>query len=189
MTVPVLVAKPFVLDDFCLTASPTTNYGTKPFYISIVNPGHPTAAGLSGNIILRNSVTTVSWGIAPPVATVVANAGEATIWNISPGDPLADNTPAPACRLVPPHRQHARRLHHQRLDSFSTPPSPTPPPTATTAANTRSRPRLKGPCSQLEQCGPGEPVADDRPRHDGRASPRLRTHRLRVPDSVTDRVL
>ena len=101
VTVPVLVAKPFVLDDFGLTAAPTSNYGTRTVStISIVNPGHPTAAGLNGNIILRNPSTTVSWGIAPPDATVVATAGgDATIWNIAPGDPLADNTPAPACRL------------------------------------------------------------------------------------------
>ena len=102
--VPVMVAKPWSLDDFGLTGPATSNYGNKNVTsIVIVEPGHPSAAGYTGSVQLSAGNTRVSWGTPPPSAVVVASAdGDPTIYHIGQGELLADGDPAPGCRLTFP---------------------------------------------------------------------------------------
>jgi hypothetical protein len=102
--VTILVAKPWLMDDYGLTASHPTNYGNRSgASLAITNPGHPTAAGLNGNVAFAIGSTNFTWGIAPASATVVATLGaDASIYQIEAGDTLANGQVAPACRMTFP---------------------------------------------------------------------------------------
>jgi hypothetical protein len=99
----VWVAKPTLFDDFGLTGSAVSEYGSKAAStVSVTSPGHPMAAGRTGTVPFQNG-RSVSWGRPPASATVVARAGtDATIFAVEPGAVLADGRTAPGCRLTFP---------------------------------------------------------------------------------------
>lgn len=101
---PVLVAKPYLFGTLGLTASGSANYGSQTAStISIVDPSHPLAAGLSGAVAFRPVTTRFSWGNPAADAAVVAEVnGDPTIFTIAAGNVLADGTIAPGCRMTFP---------------------------------------------------------------------------------------
>jgi hypothetical protein len=105
VAVPVWVAKPYLFDDFGLTG-PVENvdYGFKasPATVAIAAPGHPMAAGRTGNVAFQNGKS-LSWGKPTASATTIARAGtDPIIFFVEPGDTLSTGQPAPACRLTFP---------------------------------------------------------------------------------------
>jgi len=104
VAVPVWVAKPYLFDDFGLTGpTPGADYFDQPgSQLSITAPGHPMAAGRTGTVTLQSGGR-LSVGRPAAAATVVARAGtDASVFTLSPGQPLAGGSPAPACRLTFP---------------------------------------------------------------------------------------
>jgi hypothetical protein len=126
VAVPILVAKPWALDDYGLTGAAESNYGSKSILaVTITDPSHPTAAGLSGSVAFRAGNTTYTWGTATASAHVVATAGaDPTIFNVEAGDQLANGTTAAACRLTFPifndvpvtYNTNAWNLFHASID-------------------------------------------------------------------------
>jgi hypothetical protein len=100
--VPVWVAKPFLFDDMGMTGtSNNTDYGTtKASTITIVDPAHPLAAGLSGDVTVTSGNRSISFGIPGADADVVATvAGAPAIFAYQAGAQLVDGTSAAGCRL------------------------------------------------------------------------------------------
>jgi hypothetical protein len=75
---PVVVAEPLLYDDMGMVESMVAtgvNRGTEPMVttLSIVDPAHPIAARLTGNVVIAREATTVSWGIPNANAVRVAS--------------------------------------------------------------------------------------------------------------------
>ncbi|GAA3181375.1 hypothetical protein GCM10010531_39460 [Blastococcus jejuensis] len=104
VTVPVWVAKPYLLDDYGLTGrTGGTDYGDKSgAQLTIADPAHPMAAGRTGTVTIQSGGR-LSWGRPAASATVVATAGtDPSVFVIAPGAPLFSGAAAPACRLTFP---------------------------------------------------------------------------------------
>lgn len=104
VAVPVWVAKPYLFDDFGLTGRTAgTDYGDRSgAQLTISDPAHPMAAGLSGTVTIQSGGR-LSWGRPAASATVVARAGtDPSVFVIAPGAPLFSGAAAPACRLTFP---------------------------------------------------------------------------------------
>jgi hypothetical protein len=112
LAVPVINWEEAVMDDLLMTgdsgAEPDHHGSTGNLsQIDILDPSHPLAAGLSGNVTVTSSPQTMSWGISdanPTNAMVIAQvAGDPTkwaIWAYEKGAVLFDGvTPAPERRI------------------------------------------------------------------------------------------
>jgi hypothetical protein len=65
VAVPVIAMEPKIFDDMHMTGPQgwDTNMGTEPgTSVTIVNPQHPLAGGLSGTVAVASSTTTLNWG-------------------------------------------------------------------------------------------------------------------------------
>ncbi len=114
VTVPVWMAKPFLLDDMGMTGpTATTDYGNAPATdIVITNPTHPLAAGLSGTVTTTTSAQETSYGTPGPNAITIATANtRPTTFLYPPGTTLANGNPAPACRITHSIFQNAPTTH------------------------------------------------------------------------------
>jgi hypothetical protein len=104
--VPLWVAKSYSFDDHGLTGTQAgVDYESKQSnVVTIVSPGHPMAAGRTGDVAIQTGNNRVSWGRPPSSATVVATAGgtDATIFTIPAGATLAGGATAAGCRLTFP---------------------------------------------------------------------------------------
>lgn len=101
---PIVVAKPWLFDDFGLTPAAAGSYGVDAVSsVEIADPSDPTAGGLGGSVALTAGRVRVSVGVPASAARVVATAdGAATIWHVDADAPLANGTTAAACRLTFP---------------------------------------------------------------------------------------
>jgi hypothetical protein len=106
VAVPVLVSKGAIMANLGLTGRfVDSSYGsiTAETQITIVNPGHPLAAGASGTITVEGSPAPVcAWGSpnanAAKVASVVGNASRNTLFAYNKGAQMPGG-PAAACRI------------------------------------------------------------------------------------------
>ncbi|MEM7118581.1 MAG: delta-60 repeat domain-containing protein [Chloroflexota bacterium] len=106
--VPVVLWKPTVLDDMGMTG-PTfdSDHGTlEAMEITITNPSHPLAAGLSGTVTLFAEPELVTWGVAGGDGIVVAEKnGRSVFFAYRAGDELWSGETAVGCRIATPwHR-------------------------------------------------------------------------------------
>lgn len=101
VTIPVLTWKPWLLDDLGLTGTSAGSYGSTPVQtVSITDPSHPAAAGLSGGITMSSSKR-ISYGVPVAGAQIVANVdgvNKPGLFFVPPGAALADGSTAAACR-------------------------------------------------------------------------------------------
>jgi hypothetical protein len=100
---PVLVAKPWSLDDMGMTGLVGgTDFGTTSANsVLIVDEAHPLAAGYTGSVQVTGSNKTMSWGLPAGDADIIATAsGRATTFVYQPGDTLADGSTAAGCRVT-----------------------------------------------------------------------------------------
>ena len=111
IAVPVVMWKPWLYDDFGLTAANALGSSGRTT-ITITDPTHPLAAGLSGTVTVVTSTTPTGWGTTLPSAQVVATVpGGATVFAYRPGAALADGRSARACRIgLPFHSDGIPRL-------------------------------------------------------------------------------
>ena len=99
---PVWVAKPYLLDDMRMTGTAAgTDYGTLlDDTVTITDPGHPLAAGHTGDVTVTTWNRTMSFGVPGPGADVVGTtAGKPTLFVYPAGATLADGSTAAGCRL------------------------------------------------------------------------------------------
>ncbi|MFK8024650.1 MAG: TolB family protein [Ilumatobacter sp.] len=101
--VPVVVWEGYLFDDMALSASGETTRDRVA--VTVVEPGHPLAAGLpAGNAQVYTSAEKLSFGMPAPAATVVAHEpghpDRAVIFGYNTGDVRADGSPTPAPRLA-----------------------------------------------------------------------------------------
>jgi glucose/arabinose dehydrogenase len=78
---PVLAWEPLLFDDLGLTGTATTNFGTLTgrTQLTIAQPAHPLAGGLTGTVSVASPAQTFSFGLPNANAVVAARAaGEAT---------------------------------------------------------------------------------------------------------------
>lgn len=79
---PVLVAEPELFDDMGMTGTASgTDFGSQAAQttVSILDPGHVMAGGLSGTVTVSSSATTIGWGKpATSAAEVASISGDAT---------------------------------------------------------------------------------------------------------------
>lgn len=105
VAVPVLTWEAWIYDDLGMTPGGTgTGYGRidGQSQIAIVDPAHPLAAGLSGQVAFVPGTTSMRWGApaagATVAATVPGDAAKALIFGFEAGDPLL-GLEAPARRV------------------------------------------------------------------------------------------
>ena len=114
VTTPVISYEAFIQDEMGLTAKELPgdpgepekfNYGVreKDTEIAIVNPDHPLAAGLKGNVTVYKVPREVTWGKVGKNATVIATLSgksvAAAIYIYNKGDVLFDGTKAAGMRI------------------------------------------------------------------------------------------
>jgi hypothetical protein len=104
VAVPVICLETNVLSNMRMTGGADADHGTtSTTQISIVDPVHPLAAGLSGMVTVFSAAAPVEWGVpgagAARVATVVGDATHAVIYGYDKGAMLLGNVPAPARRI------------------------------------------------------------------------------------------
>lgn len=102
---PVWVAKPWSLDDMGMTGtSPGTDYGTtRSASVSVADPAHPLAAGMTGEVAVTSSARTMSFGVpAGGAVTVLTANGLPSTFVYAGGADLADGSVAAGCRLHSP---------------------------------------------------------------------------------------
>ena len=82
VAVPVWVAKPWLLDDMDMTGTAGgTDYGTVlSATVTIVDDGHPLAAGLSGEVTVNSGGRTMSFGVPGGDAAIVSTAAEVSLY-------------------------------------------------------------------------------------------------------------
>ncbi len=105
LTQTVWDAKTWHFDDLGLTGTgANSDYGnTATETITITDPTHPLAAGLTGTIGFTTIRRTVSWGQPGPDADIIATANtNPTIFIYQTGDTLANGTTTPGCRITFP---------------------------------------------------------------------------------------
>jgi arylsulfatase A-like enzyme len=103
LTVPVLSYEPRLHREIGLSDGPTGE-NTASTNIRIVDSDHPLAVGRTGLVRVTNGAQRMSYGTPPASAEVVATthnrANRAVLFAIAADEPLADGTPAPACRIA-----------------------------------------------------------------------------------------
>jgi uncharacterized repeat protein (TIGR01451 family) len=105
VTVPVLTWESGILNNMGMTGSTNKDFGTKSgqTQISITNPTHPLAAGVTGTATVVNSAKTFNWGKpnanAITIATISGDAAKTAIFGYEPGVAMPGLT-APARRLA-----------------------------------------------------------------------------------------
>ena len=102
VAVPVWVAKPWLLDDMDMTGTAGgTDYGTVlSATVTIVDDGHPLAAGLSGEVTVNSGGRTMSFGVPGGDAAIVSTAaGSPSTFVYDAGGTLADGSVAAGCRV------------------------------------------------------------------------------------------
>lgn len=119
LDIPVLVWYPWLLDDFGMIATQSlTEQGTTQDVstINIVNPDHPLAAGMSGDVSITNNEIQLSWGNVGKSADIIATVFQPASSELEGGDrpvlfgyprnaQLPDGTLAPNCRIgIPNYR-------------------------------------------------------------------------------------
>ncbi len=100
---PLWVAKPWSFDDVNMTGTAAnTDFGTtSASTITIVDAGHPLAAGFTGSVQVTASNRTMSWGLPSGDADIIATAnGLATTFVYQAGDTLVDGSTAAGCRIT-----------------------------------------------------------------------------------------
>ena len=107
VAVPVVIWKPYLLDDMLMTGAVTnTDYGilASASSVSIMASSHPLASGGPRTFAVTSSARPMGWGV--PAGTggdvVATSGGEATLFTFSPGDHLRGAVPVPACRVAFP---------------------------------------------------------------------------------------
>jgi hypothetical protein len=101
-TEPIWVAKPWLLDDMGMTGTvANTDYGTVlDDTVTVADPGHPLAAGYTGDVTVTTWNRTMSFGVPGPGADVVGTtAGEPTLFVYPAGATLANGSTAVGCRI------------------------------------------------------------------------------------------
>ena len=104
-TAPVVISKPFLLDDLGLTGPiAQVDYGSiSATTVDIVDDVHALAAGRTGPVTMVDVARKMTWGVPGSGATTVATLnGASALFVYEPGDVLADATIAPSCRVVFP---------------------------------------------------------------------------------------
>ena len=102
VSVPVWVAKPYLLDDMGMTGTnATVDYGAVfGGDASISTPAHPMAAGRSGTVTISQPSTDQSFGVPAAAATIVATvAGKPVSFVYRSGTVLASGASAAGCRI------------------------------------------------------------------------------------------
>ena len=105
VAVPVLTWESGVLNNMGMTGSTSKDFGTKSgqTQITITNPTHPLAAGVTGTATVVNSAKTFNWGKpnanAITIATISGDATKTAIFGYEPGVAMPGLT-APARRLA-----------------------------------------------------------------------------------------
>ncbi len=98
LTNPVWVTKPYYLDTMKMAT--TVGEAGGQTTVTIVAPGHPLAAGKSGDVVVLSPSSRLLWSTPGAGATVVATSvGQPSTYVYEAGAPLVDSTPAPGCRL------------------------------------------------------------------------------------------
>ncbi len=103
VAIPVWVSKPWLLDDMGMTGtSAGTDYGTaSASQVTITDPAHPLAAGLSGTVTVTPASRLMQFGVpGGDGATVSTVAGTPTTFVYETGQQLADGTTAAGCRVA-----------------------------------------------------------------------------------------
>ena len=103
VSTPVWVSKPWLLDDMGMTGtSAGTDYGTvSASQVTITDPAHPLAAGLSGTVTVTPASRLMQFGVpGGDGATVSTVAGTPTTFLYETGQQLADGTTAAGCRVA-----------------------------------------------------------------------------------------
>jgi RHS repeat-associated protein len=104
VAVPVINSEIYLMDDLGMTDTPTTQMGAYTHTgVKIVDPSHPLAGGLTGDVTVNTLASTkVAWAIpnanAIKVATVVDDTTLATVFGYAPGAQMYGLT-APAKRV------------------------------------------------------------------------------------------
>lgn len=100
--VPVLSAEPYIYDDMGMTSGSGLGFQQGQNALSIINPAHPLAAGLSGTSAISSSANDITWGIptdsAVKVAVTVGDASRVTLFGYDQGAAMIGLT-APARRV------------------------------------------------------------------------------------------
>jgi uncharacterized repeat protein (TIGR01451 family) len=105
VAVPVLTWESGILNNMGMTGSTNKDFGTKSgqTQISITNPTHPLAAGVTGTATVVTSAKTFNWGKpnanAVPIATIFGDSAKTAIFGYEPGVAMPGLT-APARRLA-----------------------------------------------------------------------------------------
>jgi hypothetical protein len=102
--VPVFLLEPNLMGPMRMTADVATDRGTvMETRVTITAPGHPLAAGLTGNVTVYSSAWRLVWGLpgaaAVRVANVTAMNNRPAIFAYEPGAPMLGGT-APAKRVA-----------------------------------------------------------------------------------------
>jgi lysophospholipase L1-like esterase len=107
VAVPVIVWESFLFDDLRLTSGAANvefGYQSGQTLLSIVNPAHPLAGGLSGTPAVFGSAANMAFGqpaaSAVVVATIATNATRATIFGYDTGAGMFQGLVAPARRVA-----------------------------------------------------------------------------------------
>jgi glucose/arabinose dehydrogenase/PKD repeat protein len=161
VAVPVIVWEGGLYDDMGMTAATGTFYGESPGITSLTisDPAHPLAAGLTGTRVVSSAATTLKWGrpggSAATVATVPGDATRAAIFAYESGSTMPGLT-APAKRIgLFLHDQTPSTLTADGWRLFEAavlwatnggppPPPPPPPPPAGEALLVAGSPILGG---------------------------------------------
>ena len=104
VTVPVITWESGSFNNMGMTGSGNKDFGTKTgqTQITITSPGHPLAAGMTGNPTIVPSAKTFDWGKpnanAISIATIFSDSAKTTIFAYEPGVAMPGLT-APARRL------------------------------------------------------------------------------------------
>jgi hypothetical protein len=104
-TTPVIVSKPFLLDDLGLTGPVAqVDYGSiSATTIEVVDDVHALAAGLTRTVMMVDVPRRMTWGVPGGDATTIATLnGASALFAYDSGELLADGTLAASCRVVFP---------------------------------------------------------------------------------------
>lgn len=107
---PIVVAKPWLFDDLALAGTaPWADFGlVNTRRVTIMRPGDPLAAGLSGTVVTTSGRLQLAWGTVPWTAQVVAQAGgDVVLARIPRGSMLSDGGTAVGCRILAPFHASA----------------------------------------------------------------------------------
>jgi hypothetical protein len=121
--VGVVLLEPALYDDMRLVAS-SSELGWSDGHdnITIIEPQHPLAAGLSGTVSIYEGGGRVSWGLPVESAQVVAtwpdNANRATLIGYEKGAEMAHGFIAPARRVGFPGGTTSAPMTAERIDLF-----------------------------------------------------------------------